>query len=242
MLRGPLQTLQGGRCSLGSVLQASLPAWQRQVQENSGVAWSCLCSVVLFRCHLVYKCACCSLFFFFLADSCLQHVALEDNWASLRHAADSTEAPRWKAVLFIWNNDCRTSCLRFPAFYLQLWRIFFNICRVLPAHKDVLKPSNSGLDAIFIGQNLESTCPPFLSPNNSQKSFHMLQVVLINFLKGKQRKSATECVTLGVTELQAHTSSWPLLGSWIYQHQTYQHLRSWNSKQLYLKINHLSII
>lgn len=64
MLRGPLQILQGGHGSLGSVLQASLPAWQRQVQENSGVAWSCLCSVVLFRCHLVYKCACCGLFFF----------------------------------------------------------------------------------------------------------------------------------------------------------------------------------
>lgn len=65
MLRDPLRTLQGGCCSLGSVLQASLPAWQ--VQENSGVAWSCLCSVVLFRCHLVYKCACCGLFFFFLS-------------------------------------------------------------------------------------------------------------------------------------------------------------------------------
>lgn len=40
----------------------------------------------------------------------------------------------------------------------------------------------------------------------------MLQVVLISFLKGKQKNSATDCVTLGVTEPQAHTWSWPLLG------------------------------
>lgn len=164
MLRGPLQTLQGGRCSLGSVLQASLPAWHRQVQENSGVAWSCLCSVVLFRCHLVYKCACCGLPPPPLADSCLQHVAPEDNWASF--ALQLTVQKLWwcKAFLCIWNNDCRTGCLHFPAFYLQRWRMFFNICRALPAHKDALKHSNSVLNAIFIGQNLESTWSPFLSP------------------------------------------------------------------------------
>lgn len=40
----------------------------------------------------------------------------------------------------------------------------------------------------------------------------MLQVVLISFLKGKQKNSATDCVTLGVNEPQAHIWSWPLFG------------------------------